>query len=160
GSDRRRGLSSLQVVPWLNSRQRAMRPRPMSSFAAREDSAHRLTGVIPAPAHHQEAPMPRIVRPIGPRTAVLVLRGFTLTALLVVPGVVTLLAAILFPVFEQAREAARQTRCLSNLRQLAVAHELYVGDYDEALPFWAMSKSLSEKRQTWVIWPEFLGPYF
>jgi prepilin-type N-terminal cleavage/methylation domain-containing protein len=62
--------------------------------------------------------------------------GFSLIELLVVISVIALLSAILFPVFAQAREAARRTTCLSNLRQLATAHQLYVQDYDEVLPAW------------------------
>jgi prepilin-type N-terminal cleavage/methylation domain-containing protein len=61
--------------------------------------------------------------------------GFTLIELLVVIAVLTLLAALLFPVFAQAREKARAASCLSNLRQIAMASELYVQDYDETF-FW------------------------
>jgi prepilin-type N-terminal cleavage/methylation domain-containing protein/prepilin-type processing-associated H-X9-DG protein len=60
--------------------------------------------------------------------------GFTLIELLVVIAIIALLAAILFPVFAQAREKARQTTCLSNLRQLGTAVQMYVQDYDETLP--------------------------
>lgn len=48
--------------------------------------------------------------------------------------VVPVLAAILFPVFAQAREKARQTSCMSNLKQAALANSMYVQDYDELLP--------------------------
>lgn len=61
-------------------------------------------------------------------------RGFTLIELLVVIAIIAILAAILFPVFARAREAARRTSCLSNLRQLAVATMGYAQDYDEILP--------------------------
>jgi prepilin-type N-terminal cleavage/methylation domain-containing protein/prepilin-type processing-associated H-X9-DG protein len=57
--------------------------------------------------------------------------GFTLIELLVVIAVIALMAAILFPVFAQAREKARQQGCLSNLKQWAVAETMYVQDYDE-----------------------------
>ncbi len=60
--------------------------------------------------------------------------GFTLIELLVVVTVIAILAAVLFPVFAQGREKARQTTCLSNLRQLGTALELYKADYDGKYP--------------------------
>jgi prepilin-type N-terminal cleavage/methylation domain-containing protein/prepilin-type processing-associated H-X9-DG protein len=58
-------------------------------------------------------------------------RGFTLIELLVVIAIIAILAAILFPVFARAREKARQTSCLSNLKQIGLAHLMYAQDYDE-----------------------------
>src|ERR1051326_4796013 len=57
--------------------------------------------------------------------------GFTLIELLVVIAIIAILAAILFPVFAQAREKARQTSCLSNNKQYATATLMYLQDYDE-----------------------------
>lgn len=62
--------------------------------------------------------------------------GFTLIELLVVIAIIAVLAAILFPVFAQAREKARTIACTSNCRQLATALMLYAQDYDETLPGW------------------------
>ena len=63
-------------------------------------------------------------------------RGFTLIELLVVIAIIAILAAILFPVFAKAREKARQTSCLSNLKQIALATISYGQDYDGTLPFY------------------------
>ncbi len=60
-------------------------------------------------------------------------RGFTLIELLVVIAIIAILAAILFPVFARARERARHTSCLSNLRQIGLAFRMYTSDYDERL---------------------------
>src|SRR5262249_25390861 len=57
--------------------------------------------------------------------------AFTLIELLVVIAIIAILAAILFPVFAQARESARKTACLSNLKQIGNAFVLYCQDYDE-----------------------------
>lgn len=58
-------------------------------------------------------------------------RGFTLIELLVVIAIIAILAAILFPVFAKAREAARSSSCKSNLKQLATGWQMYAQDYDE-----------------------------
>jgi len=68
-------------------------------------------------------------------------RGFTLIELLVVIAIIAILAAILFPVFARAREKARQTSCLSNVKQISLAILMYTGDYDEALPYLYVSYS-------------------
>jgi len=67
-------------------------------------------------------------------------RGFTLIELLVVIAIIAILAAILFPVFAKAREKARQTKCISNLRQIAMGALMYAQENNEMLPnagtFW------------------------
>jgi prepilin-type N-terminal cleavage/methylation domain-containing protein/prepilin-type processing-associated H-X9-DG protein len=61
-------------------------------------------------------------------------RGFTLIELLVVIAIIAILAAILFPVFSQARDKARAAACLSNMKQVALALSMYTSDNDETLP--------------------------
>src|SRR5437879_5922754 len=64
-------------------------------------------------------------------------KGFTLIELLVVIAIIAILAAILFPVFAQARAKARATSCLSNVKQANLAFQMYLQDYDEVMvPFW------------------------
>jgi prepilin-type N-terminal cleavage/methylation domain-containing protein/prepilin-type processing-associated H-X9-DG protein len=61
-------------------------------------------------------------------------RGFTLIELLVVIAIIAILAALLFPVFAMARERARKSACVSNMRQIGSALMMYVQDYDETFP--------------------------
>src|SRR5687767_12655782 len=63
-------------------------------------------------------------------------RAFTLIELLVVIAIIAILAAILFPVFAQAREKARQATCQSNLKQISTGFLMYTQDYDETMPPW------------------------
>src|SRR5690348_17116492 len=61
-------------------------------------------------------------------------QGFTLIELLVVIAIIAILAAILFPVFAQARDKARAAACLSNVKQIGLGLMIYAQDYDETLP--------------------------
>lgn len=75
-------------------------------------------------------------------------RGFTLIELLVVIAIIAILAAILFPVFAKAREKARQTKCSSNQRQLALGVNMYTQENDEVLPNldgWSTAIGVSDK---------------
>src|SRR4051812_1167680 len=59
--------------------------------------------------------------------------AFTLIELLVVIAIIAILAAILFPVFAQAKEAAKKTSCMSNMKQITLAGIMYAGDWDDRL---------------------------
>jgi prepilin-type N-terminal cleavage/methylation domain-containing protein len=61
-------------------------------------------------------------------------KAFTLIELLVVISIIAVLAAILFPVFARAKEAAKKTQCISNLKQLGTAFSLYASDHDDRVP--------------------------
>jgi prepilin-type N-terminal cleavage/methylation domain-containing protein/prepilin-type processing-associated H-X9-DG protein len=99
--------------------------------------------------------------------------GFTLIELLVVIAIIAILAAILFPVFGRARENARRTSCLSNLKQAGLAQLQYAQDYDDRLVprfidyynrpesdypggFWAGQNSSGKAT---MFWPQLLYPY-
>jgi prepilin-type N-terminal cleavage/methylation domain-containing protein/prepilin-type processing-associated H-X9-DG protein len=93
--------------------------------------------------------------------------GFTLIELLVVIAIIAILAAILFPVFAQAREKARQAGCLSNLRQVGLATQMYMQDYDETVPWsclgriWAQREKVLYKniRDDDIYFVELIRPY-
>jgi len=88
-------------------------------------------------------------------------KAFTLIELLVVIAIIAILAAILFPVFSQAREKARSITCLSNAKQIGTAHQMYGQDYDETLIPWFVPTGLerNEYRDDLRSWVQNLQPY-
>ncbi len=85
-------------------------------------------------------------------------QGFTLIELLVVIAIIAILAAILFPVFAKAREKARTSSCLSNVKQITLATMQYAQDYDENLPMsgkWNPPPS----GPGFIYWFDAIGPY-
>ena len=104
-------------------------------------------------------------------------KGFTLIELLVVVAIISILAAILFPVFARARENARRASCLSNLKQIGLGIMMYTQDYDEKYPFSYPSEAAERTKQTdhsmpgykfttnlgsdghWITWMDRIYPY-
>jgi prepilin-type N-terminal cleavage/methylation domain-containing protein/prepilin-type processing-associated H-X9-DG protein len=103
--------------------------------------------------------MPCHRQPLGRHSS----QGFTLIELLVVIAIIAILAAILFPVFAQAREKARQTSCLSNVKQITLANIMYRMDYDETVAFNRNCSNPSSapcvEGQAALGWIDLLEPY-
>ena len=105
------------------------------------------------------------------RTMKVMKRGFTLIELLVVITIIAILAAILFPVFARAKAAAKQTVCISNLKQIGTAMTLYMGDNDDIFPYavdasdkfdptiWASQPAFAAQIPNMLEMPDALMPY-
>jgi prepilin-type N-terminal cleavage/methylation domain-containing protein/prepilin-type processing-associated H-X9-DG protein len=85
--------------------------------------------------------------------------GFTLIELLVVIAIIAILAAILFPVFAKARERAKQTTCLSNLKQMGGAAVMYSNDNDEFIIPWADTAQLTPPANYWMWYTDIIFKY-
>ena len=85
--------------------------------------------------------------------------GFTLIELLVVIAIIAILAAILFPVFAQAREKARSSSCLSNQKQIALAFGMYSQDYDETYPLAQNTNVIDPITGIATRWEDSVKPY-
>jgi len=86
-------------------------------------------------------------------------RAFTLIELLVVIAIIAILAAILFPVFAQAREKARTASCLSNIKQVTLSWQMYLQDYDETMVPAFVYDGTAPSNQTQIWWPKLQEPY-
>jgi len=86
-------------------------------------------------------------------------KAFTLIELLVVIAIIAILAAILFPVFAQAKAAAKKTQALSNVKQLQTGYLLYINDYDGTYYEHAQGMAYGTQNATSLIWNGYLNPY-
>jgi len=85
--------------------------------------------------------------------------GFTLIELLVTIAIIAILAAILFPVFARARENARRSSCMNNLKQFGLAVMQYTQDYDETYPYANDYSHGGQWATSMIFWSEILKPY-
>lgn len=86
-------------------------------------------------------------------------RAFTLIELLVVIAIIAILAAILFPVFAQAKVAAKKTASISNMKQQSLSTAIYTADYDDVFPMHAYVNAGASFPDDRVYWPQAIQPY-
>src|SRR6266568_7571892 len=110
---------------------------------------------------HRMVRRPKGVAPLKSRPR----SGFTLIELLVVIAIIAILAAVLFPVFAQAREKARSSACLSNMKQSCYGLMMYVQDHDGYFPYWSMEQGgyfgwfSRQKGRLFFTWEDQIQPY-
>jgi prepilin-type N-terminal cleavage/methylation domain-containing protein/prepilin-type processing-associated H-X9-DG protein len=100
-----------------------------------------------------------VATPSTPRSSVHKKSAFTLIELLVVIAIIAILAAILFPVFAQAREKARAITCISNLKQIGTGTAMYIQDWDETYPLGYTWNSSGDQIWGGTMWTISLAPY-
>jgi prepilin-type N-terminal cleavage/methylation domain-containing protein len=87
-------------------------------------------------------------------------KAFTLIELLVVIAIIAILAAILFPVFAQAKAAAKKTTSISNLKQVGLAEKMYEGDYDDYIPVAQYCTAVQQNQDPYLLtWQDEIYPY-
>ena len=99
---------------------------------------------------------PRVHPPAGIRPA----RGFTLVELLVVIGIIALLISILLPTLNKAREAARTAQCLSNIRQLGMAFQMYANEFKDVVPLGYVTTQKWYGYSVWLDSTKSKGPLY
>lgn len=140
-------MVQLQVFSRSTSRESAQPALPVWVGPCLRQASHRRTLLSSLPSKISGPKLPEV----SSRYA-----GFTLVELLVVVAIVAILAAFLFPVFSRARQRARQTACLSNLRQLALATFQYAQDSDDHYPYGGDPSDLDTT--SWQYWQQ--GKYW
>ncbi len=108
---------------------------------------------------HNQIPKPNIIRPPrGDSRRCNSTACFTLIELLVVIAIIAVLASLLLPALRKAQESARRIACAANLRQLGMAMHMYVGDFNEALPYSRYKVADSTWNNVWT-WDDALSGY-